>query len=68
MGAKLARTAPPTSYNSQFMVWPPTLISNECSVTPSVCILTFKISSVGMHVSNDHDSRGYDITGRGNVV
>jgi len=57
MGIKVARTAPPTSYNNQFMVWPPTFISNECSVTPSVCILTFRISSMGADVSGDQGSK-----------
>ena len=57
MGVKLARTAPPTSYNNQFMLWPPTFISNECCVTPSVWILTFKMSSVGGLVNDDQGSR-----------
>lgn len=57
VGVREALTAPPTSYNNQFMVWPPTLISNECSDTPSVCILTFKMSSVGMYVSSDQGSK-----------
>ena len=53
VGMELERTAPPTSYSNQFMFWPPMFISNECSVTPSVWILTFKISSVGRYVSVD---------------
>ena len=38
-------TAPPTSYSNQLTRVPLRLISNECSFTPSVCSLTFNISS-----------------------
>lgn len=38
-------TAPPTSYSNQLTCVPLRLMSKECSLTPSVCKRTFRMSS-----------------------
>ena len=52
-------TAPPTSYSSQLTCVPLRLMSNECSLTPSVCSRTFRISPKSrLHISPVLSRRG----------
>ena len=45
-------TAPPTSYSNQLTCVPLRLMSNECSLTPSVCNRTLSISSESQALMN----------------